>query len=101
MRVLVQSLIGLLHPSVAVCNHALVLILSLSKLVFKLAIMSVKLVNELHLSCPDLFTPLFELILYLSLDLLLPLLEQSVMPFVSLALLHINALLMHRLVHVH
>jgi len=61
----------------------------------------VGLVNELHLSRSELLAPLFKFVLYLRLDFLLSLLEKAVVALVSLASLHIDALLMHSLVHVH
>lgn len=85
----------------AICDHALVLLEGLGEAVFELGVVGIDLVDELHLCGSQLFAPLLELVLDLSLDLLLSLLKEAIMTLVALARLHVNALLMNGLIHVH
>lgn len=63
--------------------------------------MRVQLVDYFHFDCPNLFTPLFELVLDLFLNLLLTLLEHVVVSIIVGILVPLYALQMHSLIHFH
>jgi hypothetical protein len=100
VTVIIQLIFGFVHPTLSFSNQPLVLIHGLKELVLIGAKIEVKRVYQLHLDSSHLLSPFFKFVMDLSLYLLLPLFEHSVVLIIVLIAIQVHTLLMQSLIHV-